>query len=125
MQTARLNWRPIAASPGQNWWPLAASPAADRRMGIPGPRMRPLEAMFHHSPAPRSLSFSLSTNSNFSDMAVLPARRAGSIILALRLCLVSLAFLFLTSHPFTSSFTIHCYSATVKLPPKLTNLNTK
>jgi len=45
--------------------------------------IRPLQPAFGEPPAPNSLSFSLSANSDFSYVAVLPASFAATIILAL------------------------------------------
>ena len=45
--------------------------------------IRPLQPAFGEPPAPNSLSFSLSANSDFSYVVVLPARFAATIILAL------------------------------------------
>ena len=46
-------------------------------------RIRSLRLAFHEPPAAHSLSISLSASSDFSDVALLPARFAGFIILAL------------------------------------------
>jgi len=60
-----------------------ASAAAAHRMGASCACIRPPQPAFREPSAPHSLFLSLSASSDFSDVAMLPARLAGTIIPAL------------------------------------------